>query len=147
MKKTVNCPECGAEIEVFRNPKPTVDIIIRWKGKLVLIKRGNPPYGLALPGGYVDYGESLEAAAAREALEETGLRLENLRQFRAYSDPARDSRQHNISVVFIADGIGEPCAGSDAAEIFLIVPLEVARYDFAFDHRQILNDYLKLDQV
>ncbi|MBC8277802.1 MAG: NUDIX hydrolase, partial [FCB group bacterium] len=140
MKKQIKCPQCGTVVETFRNPVPTVDIIIRFQGKLVLIQRGEPPFGLAIPGGYVEYGESLETAAAREALEETGLEVTNLRQFKAYSDPQRDKRQHNISVVFHGDGAGEPIAGSDAKEIVLAAPEEVKNLDFAFDHKQILTE-------
>jgi len=141
MKKEIKCPRCGTIVETFLNPKPTVDIIIKYEGKIVLIKRKNPPYGMAIPGGYVDYGESLETAAIREAKEETSLDLQNLDQFRAYSDPRRDPRQHNISVVFTADGTGNPKAGSDAEEIVLLLPDEIERYEFAFDHKQILKDY------
>ena len=104
MTQSVLCPRCGAPVKIYRNPIPTVDIIIRHQGGIVLIERRNEPLGWALPGGFVDYGESLEAAALREAREETGLELAGLRQFGAYSDPARDPRQHNISVVFTADG-------------------------------------------
>ncbi len=142
LKKILTCPVCGAEVETFRNPIPTVDIIIRYQGKIVLIQRGEPPFGVALPGGYVEYGESLETAAAREALEETGLRGRNLQQFKAYSDPQRDKRQHNISIVFTADGEGISQAGSDAKEIVLISPDEIEKLEFAFDHKQILMDYL-----
>ena len=92
MKKNLLCPQCDTTIETWRNPIPTVDIIIRVDAEIVLIKRSNPPYGWALPGGFVDYGESLETAAAREALEETGLTVNNLQQFRAYSEPKRDPR-------------------------------------------------------
>ena len=141
MKKEIKCPKCGKVIETFHNPIPTVDIIIRLEGKLVLIERGEFPFGLAIPGGYVEYGESLETAAAREAKEETGLDLNNLEQFHAYSDPARDSRQHNISVVFHADGRGTPVAGSDAKKIVMIEPENIEEYDFAFDHKQILLEY------
>ena len=142
MIKQIKCPHCGTVVETFRNPVPTVDIILRYQGKIVLIQRGEPPFGLAIPGGYVEYGESLETAAVREALEETGLEVLNLRQFRAYSDPGRDQRQHNISLVFHGDGLGEPKAGSDAKEIVLVSPEEITSLDFAFDHKQILTEYL-----
>ena len=142
MLKQINCPKCGTVVKTFKNPVPTADIIIRLEGKLVLIERGEPPYGLAIPGGYVDYGESLETAAKREAKEETGLEVNNLRQFRAYSDPHRDARQHNISVVFHGDGIGTPKAGSDAKKIVLVSPEEIPDLTFCFDHKQILTEYL-----
>ena len=90
----------------YKNPIPTVDIIIELESGIVFIKRADPPFGWALPGGYVDYGESLEEAACREALEETGLKIELLGQFHTYSDPLRDARQHNISTVFIAKAKG-----------------------------------------
>jgi 8-oxo-dGTP diphosphatase len=147
MKKEIKCQKCGAIVETFKNPIPTVDIIIRYQEKLVLIKRGEPPFGLALPGGYVDYGETLESAAMREAKEETGLDLHNLKQFRAYSDPSRDIRQHNISVVFHADGTGNPKAGSDAKEIILISSEEIENLEFAFDHKKILRDYKEIVKV
>ncbi|MEO0115069.1 MAG: NUDIX hydrolase, partial [candidate division WOR-3 bacterium] len=73
-----------------KSPNLTVDIIIDYDGKIVLIKRKNPPFGWALPGGFVDYGETVENAAIREAKEETGLDLKELKQFHVYSDPNRD---------------------------------------------------------
>jgi 8-oxo-dGTP diphosphatase len=85
--ENLQCPKCGAIVKTFRNPFPTVDIIICVDHQIVLIERKNQPLGWALPGGFVDYGESLEDAARREAKEETGLDLVNLRQFRAYSEP------------------------------------------------------------
>lgn len=125
----------------LRHPLVTVDIIIKIKEGIVLIERKNPPLGWALPGGFVDYGETLEDAACREALEETGLRITNLQQFHTYSDPARDPRHHTISTVFTAEAHGEPKAGDDAgrAEIFAegnLPPL-------VFDHGVILGDYFR----
>src|SRR5512133_2725937 len=108
------CPKCGTEIRRYRNPFPTVDIIIETAGGIVLIERKNPPYGWALPGGFVDYGESLEAAAVREAHEETTLNVGNLRLLGCYSDPGRDDRMHTISAVYIADGSGRLQAADDA---------------------------------
>jgi ADP-ribose pyrophosphatase YjhB (NUDIX family) len=130
----------------FRNPVPTVDIIIevrngRKERGVVLIERKNPPPGWALPGGFVDYGETLEAAAVREAREETSLDVDLLGQFRAYSDPARDPRLHTISTVFIARAKGEPRAGDDARTAVVVDPRD-RRLPLAFDHRRILDDYL-----
>jgi len=142
MKKTTTCPQCATIIETWRNPIPTVDIIIRSGNEIILIKRRNPPYGWALPGGFVDYGESLECAAKREALEETGLELTDLKQFRAYSDPERDPRQHTISYVFAAEAQGSPVAGDDATAVKLFA-LNNLPAPLCFDHEQILTDYIK----
>ena len=137
----LTCPRCGASVAVYRNPFPTVDIILEVPGEgIVLIERKNPPYGWALPGGFVDYGESLETAAAREAKEETGLEVEDLRQFRAYSDPARDPRHHTVTNVFIAVGRGTPKAADDALHLE-VFPLEGLPELLAFDHGRILADY------
>ena len=130
----------------FRNPVPTVDIIIevmdgRKSRGVVLIERKNPPPGWALPGGFVDYGETLEAAAIREAREETSLEVELLGQFRAYSDPARDPRLHTISTVFIARAAGEPKAADDARTAVVVDPRDRS-LRLAFDHRKIIDDYL-----
>ena len=136
------CPKCGYVLRRHRNPTPTVDIIIEIPDQgLVLIQRANPPLGWALPGGYVDYGESLEEAARREAREETGLEVTLLGQLHTYSDPRRDPRQHNISTVFVAQAGGRPQAADDASslEIFRVEDLPPA---LAFDHDRILADYL-----
>jgi len=126
--------------ETFRNPVPTVDIIIEYGVGVVLIERANEPHGWALPGGFVDYGESLEQAAAREALEETGLRVELKRQMHTYSDPGRDPRKHTISTVYVAVGHGELRAGDDAAGAAVFTP-ETLPEGIVFDHRLILEDY------
>lgn len=123
-----------------RNPFLTVDIIIEAQGGIILVKRKNPPYGWAIPGGFVDYGESLEDAAVREAKEETGLNIKLIRQFHAYSNPERDPRHHTVSVVFIATAEGKPEAGSDAKEIGIFNKDSLPE-DIAFDHREILEDY------
>jgi len=135
----MRCPNCKQAIEIYKNPVPTVDIIIEVGTAIVLIKRKNPPYGWALPGGFVDYGESYETAAVREAEEETGLVVQNLQQFRTYSDPGRDPRQHTASTIFIAQADAEPVAGDDAAEAALFT--EETLPDLAFDHGQIVADY------
>lgn len=141
MQCFIRCPHCGKETVKYRNPFPTVDIIIKIEACIVLIERRNPPHGWALPGGFVDYGESLEEAAIREAHEETGLKVENLRQFRAYSDPDRDPRQHNITMVFTAEASGKPEAGDDAQNVRLF-PLDNLPTPLCFDHARILNDYI-----
>ena len=82
------CPNCGHTMKTLRNPVPTVDVIIEYEGGVVLILRKNPPPGWALPGGFVDYGETVDAAAHREAREETNLDLTDLKMFSVYSDPA-----------------------------------------------------------
>lgn len=129
----------------YKNPVPTVDIIIRIPQngveRIVLIKRKNPPFGWALPGGFVDYGESLEHAAEREAKEETGLDVKLIRQFHSYSDPERDKRGHTISTVYIADAEGQPVGMDDAAEAGLF-SVEDLPSPLAFDHGEIINDYV-----
>ena len=143
VKKTIQCSKCKNEIEVYKNPIPTVDIIIEIESKgIVLIKRKNPPYGWAIPGGFVDYGESLEEAALREAKEETNLDVKLARQFHTYSDPKRDPRHHTISTVYIAKGKGIPQAKDDAIEIGIFTESNLPN-EIAFDHRSILNDYFK----
>ena len=117
-----------------------MDIIIECEGRIVLIKRKNPPRGWALPGGFVDYGESLESAALREAKEETGLEVALVRQFHTYSEPHRDPRHHTITTVYIANARGRPKAGDDAAEAVLFSRATLPE-SIAFDHRAILDDY------
>ena len=141
--KTIQCPKCKNRIEVYQNPIPTVDIIIEIEPKgIVLIKRKNPPYGWAIPGGFVDYGESLEKAAIREAKEETNLRVKIIKQFQTYSDPKRDPRHHSISTVYIAKAKGIPKAKDDALEIGIFTESNLPD-QMAFDHRSILSDYFK----
>ena len=143
--KKVYCPKCGAEVIRYISPVPTVDIIVEVEtdagGKgIVLVYRRNEPRAWALPGGFVDYGETLEDAAAREAMEETGLEVESLAQFHTYSDPKRDPRRHTISTVFVARAKGKPRPGDDAerAGVFAREDLPPA---LAFDHKKILRDY------
>ncbi|MDX1775269.1 MAG: NUDIX hydrolase [Desulfobulbales bacterium] len=140
----MECPKCGHQFKGYKNPLPTVDIIIETMGGIVLIARKNKPIGWALPGGFVDYGESLEQSAVREALEETGLHVSLSRQLKTYSDPKRDPRHHTISTVFIATATGKPNAGDDAgrAEIFTEQDLP----PLVFDHGRILADYFTLKQ-
>ncbi|NIA19052.1 MAG: NUDIX domain-containing protein [Xanthomonadaceae bacterium] len=136
----LKCPQCGYSLPVYHNPVPTVDIIISYQSGIVLIKRRNKPYGWAIPGGFVDYGESLETAAVREALEETSLTVTLQGQFHTYSDPGRDPRQHTISTVFIAAGHGDLQAGDDAAEAGIFTRDNLPS-PIAFDHGSILADY------
>jgi len=136
----VSCPECGHLVYRYRNPIPTVDVIIEVGTGVVLIKRRNPPHGWAIPGGFIDYGESAEEAAVREAAEETSLDVTELRQFRVYSAPDRDPRHHTLTVVFTARGEGVPRAADDAADIG-VFDRESLPCPMAFDHAEILHDY------
>jgi 8-oxo-dGTP diphosphatase len=128
----------------YRNPTPTVDIIIelidRPQRPIVLIERKNTPFGWAIPGGFVDYGETVEIAAQREAQEETGLQVELIEQFYVYSDPNRDARQHTLSVVFIATAMGEPQAADDAKNVGIFESWLMPT-NLCFDHDKILRDY------
>jgi ADP-ribose pyrophosphatase YjhB (NUDIX family) len=126
----------------YKNPIPTVDIIIEISEGIVLIKRKNYPHGWAIPGGFVDYGESLEDAAARESKEETGLEVTELRQFHTYSAPDRDPRQHTISTVFTAKGQGTLKADDDAEDAGVFTEDNLPD-DFAFDHKDIVKEYFK----
>ena len=126
----------------YRNPAPTVDIIIELQGGIVLIDRKNEPQGWALPGGFVDYGESLEDAARREAHEETSLKIRLKAQMHAYSDPGRDPRRHTLSVVFVAEADGAPEAGDDALGAGVFTERNLPD-TIVFDHRQIIMDYFE----
>jgi 8-oxo-dGTP diphosphatase len=129
---------------IYRNPTPTVDIIIELLDRphrpIVLIERLNPPHGWALPGGFVDYGESVETAAVREAREEVGLDVHLVEQFYVYSAPDRDPRQHTLSVVFIATATGTPLAQDDAKNFGIFAAWQIPDR-LCFDHGQILHDY------
>lgn len=137
------CPHCGQPVLHYRNPVPTVDVVIFEPGRgVVLVERANEPPGWALPGGFVDYGETVEAAAVREALEETGLKVALTGLVGVYSDPARDPRQHTMSVVYTAQAPAgaEPVGGDDAARAQFF-PLELLPENLAFDHARILQDF------
>jgi 8-oxo-dGTP diphosphatase len=128
----------------YENPIPTVDILIEIEGRpgtLVFIERGNDPKGWALPGGFVDKGEFLADAAVREAKEETGLDVELVELFHCYSDPARDTRKHTVSAVFIGRARGEP-VGADDAKAAAIAPADAPPGTLVFDHPTIVSDYL-----
>jgi ADP-ribose pyrophosphatase YjhB (NUDIX family) len=131
----------------YRNPSPTVDLIIEIKdgqGRpgIVLIKRKNPPYGWALPGGFINYGESCEDAAIREAYEETSLRVRLVEQLHTYSAPDRDPRKHTITTAFIARAKGVPRGRDDAREAAVFTRRNLPQ-PLAFDHELILSDYFK----
>jgi len=143
---TLTCPSCGSAVKQYRNPFPTVDIIIETDGGIILIERRNEPYGWALPGGFVDYGESLETAAVREAREETSLEISNLRLLGCYSDPGRDSRMHTISTVYIATAQGIPRAADDALNLATF-SLDSLPKQLCFDHSRIIADYVKTRQL
>ncbi|MGB4600376.1 MAG: NUDIX hydrolase [Trichlorobacter sp.] len=138
---SLTCPACGTLVRRYRNPIPTVDIVIEVAGGIVLIERKNPPFGWALPGGFVEYGESLEQAASREAREETALIIRNLQLLGCYSDPVRDSRMHTISTVFVAQASGTPQAASDALNVRVFRPDQLPE-KLCFDHGRMLQDYL-----
>ncbi len=137
----MKCPHCNVSLDEHRNPVPTVDIIIELNGGVVLVKRKYEPKGWALPGGFVDYGESFEKAAIREAYEETGLNVLLTRQLHTYSDPNRDQRMHTASTVFIGTSSGKPKAGDDAGEVKVFAKENIPA--MAFDHNIILDDYFK----
>ncbi len=150
-------------------PKVTVDIIIevldwqenrkatalsdRWitfeESKIVLpgivlIERSNEPQGVALPGGFVDIGERAIDAAVREALEETTLRVTNIKQFHTYTSPGRDPRGHGVTIVYIAQAIGKPKGEDDAKTAFIADPMNLQGLveDLCFDHAQVIADYI-----
>ena len=124
-----------------RTPYLTVDIIILYKKGIVLVERKYPPKGWALPGGFVEYDETVEHAARREAKEETGLTLTNLKQFHVYSGPKRDSRAHAVAVVFTATGKGILKGGDDAKTAKAFPPDKIPK--LVFDHNTIIKDFLR----
>jgi 8-oxo-dGTP diphosphatase len=133
------CPRCGAVVETYRNPFPTTDVVLLRDGHVLLIRRAAPPAGWALPGGFVDYGESVETAAARELKEETGLTLRSFELLGVYSRPGRDPRFHTLTVVYVGTADGELKAGDDAADARWF-PLGDLPSEIAFDHRDIIGD-------
>lgn len=128
----------------YRNPAPTVDIIIelcdRPHRPIILIERKNEPLGWAIPGGFVDYGETVENTAIREAQEEVSLHVRLKELLYVYSNPLRDSRKHTLSIVFIAEGKGQPQAADDAKAVGIFQPWEIPN-NLCFDHGKILEDY------
>ncbi len=142
----VVCPKCGEKIEQFKNPAPTADAIIEIGNRIVLVERKYPPYGWAIPGGFVEYGETMEQAAVREAKEETSLDVTLVGLLGVYSDPHRDPRQHSISTVFVATAEGEPRAADDARSLGLFNEGNLPE-PMAFDHRKVLEDYFHWKQI
>ena len=121
-------------------PLLTVDALILFEGKIVLIRRLNPPFenDFALPGGFVEVGETVEAATIREAKEETGLDISLIKLLGVYSDPARDPRDHTVTVCYLAKGFGNLKAGLDAKDIRLFGINEIPK--LAFDHNKIIKN-------
>lgn len=124
----------------LKTPLLTVDVIILHEGGIVLIERKNRPSGWALPGGFVDVGESVEHAAVREAKEETSLDVRLIEQFHVYSRPDRDPRFHTVSVVFVGEGTGA-LKGMDDARRAHVYTNDTLPGAIAFDHREIIEDY------
>ena len=151
MKVIEHCPHCGGEIVRYKNPEPTADVVIETRDEegrdaVYLIRRKNFPPGWALPGGFVDYGETVENAAVREAKEETGLEVKLKYLLGVYSDPNRDPRGHRISCVYVAEVVGgSPGAADDAADLkkFALDSLP-PEDEIAFDHARILKDYVRV---
>jgi 8-oxo-dGTP diphosphatase len=133
--------------EKYKNPLLTTDIIVELaSGGIVLIERKNPPHGWAMPGGFVDYGETLEQCAVREAKEELCLDVKLVEQFYTYSDPRRDPRHHSVSTVFIATADGVPCGADDAKNAQAFTQSNLPG-PIVFDHAQILADYFNFKKT
>lgn len=131
-----------------KKPSVAVDIIIEFpdNDSVILIKRKNPPLGWAIPGGFIEYGESAEEAAIREAKEETNLDVELIAQLHSYSESWRDPRGHTLSIVFVAKGKGRAVAMDDAREIGIFKENNLPE-EIAFDHRRILKHYFKMKEL
>ncbi len=140
MEQKLICPECGHVLPCYVNPAPVVDIIIEVNDRIVLVKRKFEPFGWAIPGGFVDYGETVEQAAVREAREETSLDVTLTHLLGVYSDPARDTRKHTISTTFVAQASGIPVGADDALEAAFF-DKAVLPDNLVFDHGKILEDY------
>ena len=131
-------------------PLLAADAIIELADKpgrpIVLIERKNPPYGWAIPGGFMDIGERLEVAAIREAKEEVCLDVELKALLGMYSDPKRDDRGHTVTAVYVAEATGEPKAADDAKNL-AVFDLDNLPEELAFDHAQVIEDYRKFREL
>lgn len=146
MQDTRPCPHCGGTVEHYKNPFPTVDIVIYDPARgVVLVERKNEPHGWAIPGGFIDYGEPAPLAAVREAREETGLDVVLTGLLGVYSEPGRDPRHHTISTVYTAQAKNpEAMAGGDDAARADFFPLDALPADLVFDHPRVLADFAAL---
>lgn len=142
MEEYLCCPNCQSNVLKYKNPAPTADVVAIQDGKVLMILRKNPPEGWALPGGFIEYGETAEHAATRELEEETGLTATNLRLVGVYSDPERDQRYHTITVAFSAEVFGSLKAGDDALEARWFALNELPS-PIAFDHQKVIQDALQ----
>ncbi|MCA9399065.1 MAG: NUDIX domain-containing protein [Candidatus Omnitrophica bacterium] len=124
-------------------PYYTADIIIELPEGIILIERSNPPYGWALPGGFLDPGENQREAAIRETKEETNMDLEDLREFGVYGEKGRDPRFHTITTVFVGKGVGTPQFGDDAKGLKIVPYEELMNHEYAFDHKDVIRHYLE----
>ncbi|NJE29689.1 NUDIX hydrolase [Thermococcus sp. 18S1] len=134
------------KVEAHRCIGLTADVVILHGDGVVLIKRKHEPFKdhYALPGGFVEYGETVEEAALREAKEETGLDVRLIKLVGVYSDPNRDPRGHTMTTAFLAIGTGELKAGDDAKEVHVVPVDEALKLPLAFDHGKILRDALSM---
>ncbi len=139
--KALPCPVCGAVVHKYRNPFPTADVVIYDPARgIVLVERGHEPFGMALPGGFIEEGETVEHAAVREMKEETNLDVELLGILGVYSDPARDPRFHTMTVTFLgrARNPDQIAAGDDAAKA-AFYPLSHLPAPLCFDHARAVE--------
>jgi len=142
---TLSCPHCGGTVREYRNPALAVDVVIHDPELgVALIERANTPRGFALPGGFVDVGESVENAAVREMREETGLDVELTGLLGVYSRPDRDPRGHTVAVVFTGRA-KDPAAlqAGDDARRAAFYPLAALPEGLVFDHAEILHDFMQ----
>lgn len=145
--KNIKCSKCGYTWEDWNNPIPTVDALIEifdnniFQG-IVLIDRINFPFGWAIPGGFMEYGETAETTCVREAKEETGLDVAITGLLGFYSDPGRDPRHHTVTAVYVCRASGKPVAGDDAGKAQIFMP-DIIPENMAFDHAKVIEDYMR----